>query len=424
MTRSTRDHNGRPVLYGADGRRLEFDEASYDEMNADELLAQDMPPMSYYPILGLDGYIVTGYSHLFAAYPSNGKTEFLAAVVQAWGAAGIKTVWITEESPRLWFDRLQKRPLGPNCGLVFGLGESRERLRYRAVCGDHDVVIFDTIRNLFRPKNENDNSELADLMNPFVQDARIYGKTPIFVHHNRKGREGEQSGNPGKIAGGHPLLGAVDIALVMDSDPHGNKSRRVITTTARVISPPDLIQQLDPATGVFTVSTTEQVQVPAITERVRTIVQDAWMTQAEIALSCRRPGPVMNSCGVHCCNWPRQAIWSETPRLVRRRKVSGCTGVGVTKRRGVSVWRSYSGRRMVRRHDQTHSGDRCNPARRRTSIRLHRPCRRAWQPAEMSGVQEATEDAAVRAPQRLVPPDVRDVRARDGAPARVGKNPS
>lgn len=279
------------VLYDDHGQPLAVTREPYSEITAAELLTKDLPPMEFYPVLGVDGYFVKGWSHLFAAYPRNGKTEFLSAIVEDWGRRGIKTLWITEESERVWFDRLQRRSLGENCTLVFGLGEKPERLRYRAVTGDHDIVIFDTIRNLLQLHNENDNSEVAHVMNPYVVDARTHGKTPIFVHHNRKTRDGDVNGSSNKIAGGHALMGAVDIALVMDNDPHGNRYRRVIRPWTRVIDSPDLIQQLDPSTGQFTVVHAEAVQQPAVVEKVRTVLSTEWMAQNEIAMRLPLPRP-------------------------------------------------------------------------------------------------------------------------------------
>jgi hypothetical protein len=139
--------------------------------------------------------------------------------------------------------------------------------------------------------NENDNSELARLINPFVEDARLYDKTPMFVHHNRKTRDGDTTGSELHIAGGHALMGAVDIPMVMEKDPHGNKWRRVIKVYARIITPPDLIQQLDPETGKFTVSAAGDVQQSAVVDKVRFVVSGDWMSTADVLHALASPKP-------------------------------------------------------------------------------------------------------------------------------------
>ena len=59
----------------------------------------------YLPVLGVDGYIVKGWSHLLAGWWRLGKTEILAAVVAVWLRLGLKVLWLTEEPDSLWADR-------------------------------------------------------------------------------------------------------------------------------------------------------------------------------------------------------------------------------------------------------------------------------------------------------------------------------
>src|SRR5439155_24311180 len=103
------------------------------------------------------------------------------------------------------------------------------------------IFVIDAVRNLLRLNDENDNSEVARVLNPWIAAARDAGKTPIFVHHNRKG--GGEHGEG--IAGGHALLGVCDIAIEVLYD-RINPQRRLIRAYSRIESPLPLLYEMAP----------------------------------------------------------------------------------------------------------------------------------------------------------------------------------
>src|SRR5207248_8354290 len=86
-------------------------------------------------------------------------------------------------------------------------------------------------------EDENDNTAMATAVSPWVLGARQKNKTLILSSHSRKG--GGQHGEG--IAGGHALLGAVDIALELLFDNCPN--RRLIKAHARIIQTADLMYE-------------------------------------------------------------------------------------------------------------------------------------------------------------------------------------
>src|ERR1019366_4851314 len=61
--------------------------------------------LEHLPVLGVDGYIVKGWTHLLAGWWRLGKSELMAAVMLPWLRRGLRVLWITEEAPSLWVDR-------------------------------------------------------------------------------------------------------------------------------------------------------------------------------------------------------------------------------------------------------------------------------------------------------------------------------
>jgi hypothetical protein len=199
--------------------------------------------LEYLPLLGQEGYLVRGWSHLLAGYPRSGKTELGTACCRDWLAKGERILYLTEEPRAIWQHRLARAGAAAWAGmrLVFGLGANPLDLLTRAKSGDESVVVVDALRNLgLIGADENDNAALARQLTPWVAAAREKGKTLILLHHDRKG--GGQHGEA--IAGGHALLGVVDIALelIRDAAP----SRRLVRAYARIIQPAELIYEREP----------------------------------------------------------------------------------------------------------------------------------------------------------------------------------
>jgi Helix-turn-helix domain len=74
-----------------------------------EAIAQGIPPVTFKPFLGRDGYVVKGWSHLVAAYPKTGKTELMVRALADWPTD--KLLYVTEEPKSVWQARLLKLAL-------------------------------------------------------------------------------------------------------------------------------------------------------------------------------------------------------------------------------------------------------------------------------------------------------------------------
>jgi predicted ATP-dependent serine protease len=84
-------------------------------------IAQGIPPVMLKPLLGKDGYVVKGWSHLVAAFPKTGKTELMVRALADW--PDDKVLYVTEEPKSVWQARLLKLPSRyHHLGLFFGLG--------------------------------------------------------------------------------------------------------------------------------------------------------------------------------------------------------------------------------------------------------------------------------------------------------------
>ena len=172
----------------------------------DEALSTGLSTLPYLPLLGEDGYLVDGWSHLIAGYPKVGKTQFLVELCMSWATK--RVLYITEEPRQLWEYRLSQFEEWESGTILCGMGLPQAQLLREMKDGDENVVVIDTLR-LLGLKDENDNSALAAQLMPVIATCRMGGKTLILVHHVRKG--GGERGEG--IAGGHALLGLVDVAL-------------------------------------------------------------------------------------------------------------------------------------------------------------------------------------------------------------------
>lgn len=196
-------------------------------VRADQLVAGlgSASTLTFLPLLGVSGYIVQGWSHLLAGYPRTGKTALTVRLVQEWATAGTPVLYITEESDQLWAARLAalSGDWQANVHLCFGLGAASADLIRVAFERSEPVVMLDGIRSLLRLQDENDNSEVARVITPWIAGARSTHKTFVALHHTRKGGG---SGGEG-IAGAHALLGSFDVAIELlrsDSAPR----RRIV----------------------------------------------------------------------------------------------------------------------------------------------------------------------------------------------------
>jgi hypothetical protein len=278
--------------------RYEPDEPSADsselqrprEYSGNDLLSSESATalIESLPVLGLSSYVVKGWSHLVAGYPRCGKTELLVRLVREWLDRGLNVLFITEEPQAMWRARLSKAPGDWSALRVyFGLGRAPRELRRRAFDGAEDVVVLDAARNLLQFSDENDNSEVARVVNPWIVDARRSGKTFICAHHNRKG-----SGEHGEgIAGGHALLGAFDVGLEMTFTNGAQPKRRTLRAYSRVVSPPTFVYEMR-ADGSFAVlGAPDQIALQGVKDRVIAVLTSEWETTSGIHEALGDPKP-------------------------------------------------------------------------------------------------------------------------------------
>jgi hypothetical protein len=250
-----------------------------DEVDAAELAVSTSDVhFEYLPLLGQDGYLVRGWSHLIAGYPRTGKTELMTACCRDWLAMGDRVLYLTEEPREVWKHRLARaQNAWQGMHLVFGLGADPGKLLTRAKTGEENIIVVDAIRNLgLAGEDENDNAALARHIGPWVSAMRDARKTPFFMHHSRKG--GGQHGEG--IAGGHALLGAVDIALELRHDATPN--RRVLKASARIIQPAELMYERQESGSMRPLGSPEMVGLDDVRRRVLEAVDGDWKKTADI----------------------------------------------------------------------------------------------------------------------------------------------
>ena len=110
--------------------------------------------IEHLPVLGVDGYVVKGWTHLLAGWWRLGKTELMAAVVLPWLRSGLRVLWITEEPDSLWADRADMvdeiyAPVPWELlTLVDAMSATPAAQLEHAASVDADVIIADTIREV------------------------------------------------------------------------------------------------------------------------------------------------------------------------------------------------------------------------------------------------------------------------------------
>jgi hypothetical protein len=163
------------------------------EVRAADLQAQakeEGRALRYLPLLGREGYIVRGFTHLISGYAKAGKTQLLAQVVGEWREEPI--LWFTEEPQAVWEARLARLPdVYHHVTLYFALGCPRQELLERIAEGQETVVIVDTTK-LLGITDPDHAGEVTAVLGPLIASCREAGKTLILVHHERK--EGVSTG--------------------------------------------------------------------------------------------------------------------------------------------------------------------------------------------------------------------------------------
>jgi Bifunctional DNA primase/polymerase, N-terminal/AAA domain/Primase C terminal 1 (PriCT-1) len=254
------------------------------KIQRDEAKNMGAVELPYLPFLGKQGFIVEGWTHLIAASPKVGKTELLVQLCISWGDK--KVLYITEEPPQLWDYRLLRLSEWEPGNILYGMAASSSRLLNEILNGDEQIVVIDTIR-LLGLKDENDNSALMAQLRPVVAICQARRKTLILVHHMRKsgGEYGEG------IAGGHALLGLVDVALEIRRDKKPN--RRKLKALGRGGISGDLLYEMRENGLMVPLGRSSEMALEGVKERISAVLtaSENWLKTAEVLEAIEAPPP-------------------------------------------------------------------------------------------------------------------------------------
>jgi AAA domain len=92
------------------------------------------------------------------------------------------------------------------------------------------LVIIDTLATYLLVQDETDNSAVTIRMKPYVDMAHQTGTTILFIHHERKSREGATDGTQA-IRGGGAILALADVSFQLQKD--GGTTHRKLKIVGR-----------------------------------------------------------------------------------------------------------------------------------------------------------------------------------------------
>ena len=194
------------------------------------------------------GYLNRGGITMLSALWKAGKTTLLAHLLHALEAGGrfcdlevapSRVLYVTEEHESIWAERRDEVGIADHAEYLirpFGVKPTMERwvefLGYlQGVCQErkYDLVVFDTLSNLWPVKDENDAARVQEALMPLraVSDLCAF----LLVHHLRKGDGAEATASRGSGA----LPAFVDTILELRRFDAANRKdcRRVIHGVGR-----------------------------------------------------------------------------------------------------------------------------------------------------------------------------------------------
>jgi predicted ATP-dependent serine protease len=187
--------------------------------------------IEHLPVLGVDGYVVKGWTHLLAGWWRLGKTELMAAAVLPWLRSGQRVLWITEEPDSLWADRadmcdeIYAPTPWDHLTLMDAMSAPSPALLDRAASVEADVVIADTIREVCGIESMKDDDAVRRAVSPWLRRLRDGNRTLIFLTQHRKaaGERGE------RVEGSVVLPSMMDVVLELEAvDGHDNRRRLTV----------------------------------------------------------------------------------------------------------------------------------------------------------------------------------------------------
>jgi len=202
--------------------------------------------IEYLPLLGVDGYISKGWTHMLAGWWRLGKTEMMAAVILPWLRLGLRILWITEEPDSVWadradmFDEIYDPVRWENLTLVDALSAPPAALLELAASREADVVIADTISEVCGIASLKDDDAVQRAVSPWIRRLRDGHRTLIFIAQHRKapGEHGE------RVLGSVILAAKMDAVLELEA-VDGYERRRRLTTRRRRRATPALVYEMD-----------------------------------------------------------------------------------------------------------------------------------------------------------------------------------
>ncbi len=253
---------------------------------ADILAAPTAESLESLPLLGQDGILIKGWSHLLAAPPKCGKTEMVWACVQDWDSQGVRVLWVSEETEAVWAQRLKRdeaRVVHVRWLLAAGLPQEDILRNLAQAAPNFDVVVVDTLRHLFQV-DEGDNAAIARTITA-LEEAIGREKTRLYLHHTRKapGQHGERT------AGGLAFVGGVDRQLELSWDEHDD-SRRLLKGVSRIAPVPELLLGWEDG-RLQVLGHPSAVALDQVKERVLGVLSDEWQATAQVLDKLADPKP-------------------------------------------------------------------------------------------------------------------------------------
>jgi AAA domain len=202
--------------------------------------------IQYLPVLGVDGFIVRGWSHLLAGWWRLGKSELMAATILPWLRLGEKVLWITEEPDSIWvdraamFDEIYDPVPWEHLTLMDALSAPPNELLEKASNLAEDVVIVDTIREVCGNESMKDDDAVHRAMGPWLRRLRDDHITSVYVAQHRKaaGEQGE------RVMGSVTLPAKFDIVLELER-VEGHERQRRLTARRRRRATAPLTYEMD-----------------------------------------------------------------------------------------------------------------------------------------------------------------------------------
>ncbi|BCX15650.1 MAG: hypothetical protein KatS3mg097_542 [Candidatus Parcubacteria bacterium] len=246
----------------------------------DDLLSETEDQLEFIPLIGENGFIVKGWTHILSAYPKTGKTELIFRNCLGW-AENYKILYLSEESKSLWkkriknyeefglFEGLDFEKIKENLLILPALALGIEGVNEIVKNLSPDILIIDTLRSIVGNdiRDETSASEVSNLLLNFLRFLQERRTTLIVLHHTIKSEQGIKS-----IAGTHALAGMFDILITLNIHEN-NKKRRILRSQGRIIEPKELVYEFDENGKLKSINISEEENI-LIEEAVINFLQE------------------------------------------------------------------------------------------------------------------------------------------------------